>query len=237
MDPACKSDDPNARPGERLLAVPLPQLVLLGVVAMTGLVAMRLIRLHLGRTPLPDGRGRQVFLVLFVLLPPIVFAALTMPADAGRFRGLVYVPIYVAILAALDVLMWTVAMVFRQFTHGRSGRLVRIGLIGNAGDPHDMPSNPPMTTTLAESVSIVDAANAAFPRGPAFPAQIARASFRDDWEALDGATRTLEGRISEDRGLGLGVAEVARVTAWDARTRLDALRALALGDGQAWAAG
>jgi hypothetical protein len=74
-----------------------------------------------------------------------------------------------------------------------------------------------------------------FPRGAAFPAQIARAGFRDDWDVLDGATRTLEGRIAADHRLGLAVGSGATATARDARSRLDTLRRLAGDQGQAWA--
>ena len=49
-----------------------------------------------------------------------------------------------------------------------------------------------------------------FPRGLAFPGQVDRADFREAWDALDGATRTLEGDIADDRRLGLGIATAAR---------------------------
>jgi hypothetical protein len=134
------------------------------------------------------------------------------------------------------VLVSIAALLVGQVTHGRSGRIVRFALVGNAGDPHDMPTDPPMTPTLAESVATVEKANAAFPRGLEFPTQIARTGFRDDWKTLEASTLTLEGQIAEDRRLGLGVAKAASVTAWDARTRLETLRQLALNDGQRWAA-
>jgi hypothetical protein len=93
-----------------------------------------------------------------------------------------------------------------------------------------------MTVKLAESAARVDRANAVFPRGSDFPAEISRAGFRDAWDALDAATGTLEGRILDDRGLGLAVASGATAIATDARSRLDTLRRLALDNGQVWAA-
>ena len=93
-----------------------------------------------------------------------------------------------------------------------------------------------MTAELAESVRIVDRANAAFPRGAAFPTQVSRAGFRDDWDHLDGATRSLEDQIAVDRKLGLAVSSGATRVADDARSRLDTLRRLAGDQGQAWAA-
>jgi hypothetical protein len=53
---------------------------------------------------------------------------------------------------------------------------------------------------------------------------------------LDGATRSLEGRIADDHRLGLAVARATTATASDARSRLDTLRRLAVDQGQAWAA-
>jgi hypothetical protein len=108
-------------------------------------------------------------------------------------------------------------------------------LTGGEADPYDVPFDPPITAKLAESVGLVDRANAAFPRGVGFPTQIDRSGFRGDWEALDGATRSLEDRIAADFRLGLAVASGARVTAADARSRLDTLRRLAVEQGQAWA--
>jgi hypothetical protein len=218
-------------------AVTLLQLAVVAVVAMVGLVALRLVRIHFGRTPLPEGRGRRLFLLGFLILPPLALGALTTEGVAAvPLRAVGGLPAYVAITAGLVILMSAVAMFLGQVTHGRSGRMVRLGLVGNAGDPHDMPRNPPMTAPLAESIAVVDQANARFPRGPEFSTQIGRSGFRDDWKALDQATRTLEGQIAEDRRLSLGVAEVATVTAWDARTRLDTLRGLATADGAAWPA-
>lgn len=93
-----------------------------------------------------------------------------------------------------------------------------------------------MTAKLAESVALVDRANAVFPRGHDFPLQIDRSSFRFAWDALDAATGTLEGRIADDHRIGLAVASAAVATADDARSRLDTLRSHAISRGQVWAA-
>jgi hypothetical protein len=98
-----------------------------------------------------------------------------------------------------------------------------------------VPRNPPLTSRLAESVTSVDRANQAFPRGVAFPAEIDRAGFRGDWDALNGATQALEGQIAEDRQLGVGVASAATAAAEDARSRLNTLQRLAGHSGQSWA--
>ena len=71
-----------------------------------------------------------------------------------------------------------------------------------------------------------------FPRGLAFPGQVDRADFHEAWDALDDATRSLEGGIAADRQLGLGIATAASATALDARGRLDTLLRLA-NDGRA----
>jgi hypothetical protein len=84
-----------------------------------------------------------------------------------------------------------------------------------------------VTTKLAECMALVDRRNAAFPRGIAFPGQVDRVDFHEAWDALDDATRTLEGGIAADRRLGLGIAPAASATALDARGRLDTLLRLA----------
>ena len=140
------------------------------------------------------------------------------------------------IVTALVILMAIAAVVIGQVVHGRSGRLARLALAGSQDDPaRDVPSDPPITAQLAQGVAIVDRANAAFPRGPEFPAQVDRAGFRADWDALDGATRTLERNIASERLLAIGVAAKAEATARDARGRLDTLRLIAVQTGQAWA--
>ena len=204
--------------------MPVPQLIVLGIVAMAGLATLRVVRFRGGRTPLPDGRGRRLFLFAFVVVPPIALG------------GIGALPEYVAIIAALAILMWMAALIVEQVANGRSGRLVQVALAGREGDPYAVRADAAVTTDLAESVRIVDRANSAFPRGAAFPAQVSRAGFRDDWDLLDGATRSLEGQIADDHRRGLAVASAATATANDARSRLDSLRLLAVDQGQAWAA-
>jgi hypothetical protein len=217
--------------------MPPLQLMVLGIVAMVGLATLRLVRVHLGRTPLVEGRGRWIFLLAFLVVPPIALGALTQPAAAaGPLRGISSLPIYVVIVTALVVLMAIGALFAGQVAHGRAGRLVRLALIGSQDVPRHVPSDPPMTARLIESVTFVNRANSVFPRGPEFAPQIERANFRDDWDALDGATRTLENQVAEDYRLDMGVASEAEATAKDARSRLDMLRRLAGEHGQVWAA-
>jgi hypothetical protein len=204
--------------------MPMPQLVVLGIVAMAGLATLRVVRFQGGRTPLPDRRGRRLFLLAFVVVPPIALG------------GIGALPMYVAIIAVLAFLMWMAALLAGQVATGRSGRLVQVAFGGPEGDPYRVRAEPAVTAQLAESVRVVERANSAFPRGPAFPAQISRAGFRGDWDVLDGATRSLEGRIADDHRLGLAVASAAASTARDARSRLDTLRRLAVDQGQSWAA-
>ena len=107
-----------------------------------------------------------------------------------------------------------------------------VALAGSEGDPEDVPFDPPLTTRLTECMALVDRRNAVFPRGLAFPGQVDRADFHEAWDALDDATRSLEGGIAADRHLGLGIATAASATALDARGRLDTLLRLA-NDGRA----
>jgi len=210
----------------------LLQLVLLAIAAMLGLASLRTARVHFGRSPHPE--SRLLFVLAFLFLPPIVIGAVAQPAT-DQLRGVAWVPLYGVILAALTILMWVAVLVAGVVAPGRSRPLLLLALIGSEGDPEEVLFDPPMTVKLAESAARVDRANAVFPRGSDFPAQINRAGFRDAWDALDAATGTLEGRILDDRGLGLAVASGATAIATDARSRLDTLRRLALDNGQVWA--
>jgi hypothetical protein len=190
---------------------------------MAGLAALRLVRvLRFGRTPLPEGRGRTLFLAGFVLVPPIALG------------GLVSVPAYVGAIAVVVFVMWLAAVVVDLVTASRTGQIVRLALVGSEGDPIDSGLTP-VTARLSESIGLVTSANAAFPRGLEFPRQIDRSGFREDWNALDDATRALEGRIADDHRLGLGVSSTATALAEDARSRLTTLRRIARDRGQAWA--
>jgi hypothetical protein len=218
-------------------SMPIQQLVVLGIVAMAGLAILRVVRVGRGLTPLPDGRGRRLFLLGFLVVPPIVLGVLTQPPPpADQLWGFGAVPAYIAIVATIAVLMWIASLFVRAFAHGRIGQVARLALVGHEVDPYEQRADPVMTSKLADSVVVVDRANAAFPRGAGFPSQVSRQGFRDDWDGLDGATRALEGQIANDRKLGLSVPSAAMATADDARSRLDTLRRLALADGQAWAA-
>jgi len=137
--------------------------------------------------------------------------------------------------AAVLLAMWIAAQVVGMVTNGRAGRLLQVALAGHEEDKYAVRADAAVTADLAESVRIVDRANAAFPRGAEFPAQVSRAGFQDDWDRLDGATRSLEDRIAVDRKRGLAVYSGATRVADDARSRLDTLRRLAGDQGQAWA--
>lgn len=210
-------------------------LILLAVVSMAALATLRVVRFRTGRTPLPEVRGRRLFLLAFVIAPPLVLGTLTQSPASGQLRAVTSVPIYVVILAVLVVLMAIVSKVISQVAHGPTSRLIRVALVGREIDDDEVRTSPPLTADLAESVKGVAQANTAFSRGPGFTAETERPGFRADWDALDGATRTLEGRITGDYRLGLGVASDATAIALDARIRLDELMQSVLRDGRAWA--
>jgi hypothetical protein len=211
----------------------LLQLLVLAVAGMVALAVLRLARVDLGRTPLPEGRGGRLFQVAFVVVPPIVLGALTQPAaGSALFQGIMWVPLYGVILLGLALLMGIAAVIAQLVAPVRPRRYLLIALIGSEGDPDDLPFDPPVSTQLA-----VDRTNAVFPRGREFATQVDRADFHAAWDALDAATGTLEGRMADDRRRGLGVASAATAMATDARGRLDTLRAIALSRGLASAAG
>ena len=151
---------PKGSPARKVVSDALPQLIVLGIVAMAGLATLRVVRFRRGLTPLPDVRGRRLLLFAFVVVPPIVLG------------GIGALPEYVAIIAALAILMWIAALIVGMVSNGRTGRLVQIALAGREEDPYAVRADAPVTEELAESVRIVDRANAAFPRGAAFPAQV-----------------------------------------------------------------
>jgi len=210
----------------------LLQLSILAAASMLGLALLRVARVRAGRSPLPE--ARRLFLLVFVVVPPVVVAALADRA-AGVFGGVAALPVYVAVLFGLAILMWVVSLVVPRVAPGRSRAILLVALTGSEGDPEDVPYDPPVTARLAESVVLVARANDVFPRGPEFPAQVEREGFRAAWDALDTAIRRLEGQIVEDHRLGLAVASSALSAAKDARGRLDTLRRLASDSGQAWA--
>lgn len=200
-----------------------PQILIVATVAMAAVAVLRLVRvLRFKRTPLPDGPGRLPFFLGFILVPPLALG------------GLGAVPVYVGVLAALVIGMWIAGAVIEVITKSRTGQLARLALVGSEGEPIDSGLTP-VTPRLSESMALVAKANARFPRGLDFPRQIDRSGFRDDWAALDAATRTLEGQIADDHRLGLGVSASASTLAEDARGRLETLRRYAGDHGQAWA--
>lgn len=204
------------------------QLLLLAGAAMVGLMALRLFRLSRGLEPSFEGTPRLLFRIAFLILPPIALGAAIDPSPAsGPLRGTSDIPLYIVALILVAIPIWIAALLVRTSVHGPSRRVLLIALIGSDPSQGDLPVDPPVTARLAESLAVVDTANAAFPRGPAFPEQIHRPDFREAWDALDAATVVLESQIADDRRLGLGVASIAADTAQDARSRLNTLRRLA----------
>jgi hypothetical protein len=208
------------------------QVFVLAIIAMAGLAMLRLVRVHLGREPLPE--RRVLFLLGFVFVPPIVLGALV-SSGMGRLPGAAVVALYAIIVGGLATLMWLAAMVVRRVAFGRPRTLLSVALVGSEGDPTAAQLDPPVTEKLATSMAAVDRTNAVFPRGLEFPNQIDRPGFRSAWDALDVTTATLEDQIAEAEDRGLTVASAATATAEDARGRLNTLRQLATDEGRVWA--
>lgn len=211
--------------------MPLP--VVLAIAAMISLAILRLIRVHLDREPHPAGKARLPFFLAFLIAPPIVIGTL-LQSGTGPLGGVAWIPLYVASVVVLAILMSIAALIVRLIAPRRIRPPILMALNGSEDKP-GVAIDPPLTARLADSRTLVDAANAVFPRGVDFPTQIDRAGFRQAWDWLDAATRKLEERIVEDQTLGKGVASAARDTAEDARGRLEMLRRLAAEGGQTWA--
>jgi hypothetical protein len=213
--------------------MPLPQPVLLAIAAMVSLAMLRLIRVHFGREPHPDGPARLPFFLAFLIAPPIVLGTL-LQSGTGQLGGVSWLPLYVAGVVVLAILMSIAALIVRLVAPRRSRPLLLMALTAGKDKP-GVAIDPPLTVRLAESQGLVETANAVFPGGVDFPTQVDRAGFRQGWDELDAATRTLESRIAEDEALGKGVASAAVATAENARGRLETLRGLAAEGGQVWA--
>jgi hypothetical protein len=214
--------------------VSLQLLIVLGILAMAGLAVLRVVRVDRGRTPLPDGRMRLLFLLAFLIVPPVALAAVVQP-EMNLNRGVPWIPLYAVVLFGLTAAMWIVAVGVQSLVHGRARPRLLLALVGSEGDPEDVPFDPPLTPRLVQSLARVDRTNDVFPRGHEFAAQVDRAGFRDAWDALDAATRTLETEIAEDLRMRVAVASAARATADDARGRLRTLRQISLDRGGTWA--
>jgi hypothetical protein len=211
--------------------MPLPQPLILAIVAMISLAVLRVIRTSLGREPHPDGKARLPFILAFLIVPPVVVGMLF----GAQLGGVSWLPLYVASVAVLAILMSITAMIVGIVAPVRSRPLLLMAL--NASKPEPAKRvDPPLTTRLTASRILVDAANAVFPSGAAFPTHIERPDFRRSWDSLNDATRVLETQIAEDETLGKGAASAATATADNARSRLETLRRLAAESGQAWAA-
>jgi len=213
--------------------MPLPQPLIRAIAAMISLATLRLVRVRLGREPHPDGKARIPFFIALLIAPPVVVGAV-FQSPTGLLGGVAWLPLYVAGVVVLAVLMSIMAMIVR-FVVPRQFRPLLLMALNASVDKPGVATDPPLTARLAESQALVDTANAVFPGGPDFPAQVDRAGFRQGWDALDAATRTLEGQIAEDGTRGPGVASAAMATAENARGRLETLRGLAAEGGQAWA--
>jgi hypothetical protein len=211
--------------------MPLPQPLILAIVAMIGLAALRVIRARLGREPHPDGKARLPFILAFLIVPPVVLGTMF----GAQLGGISWLPLYVVTVAVLAILMSITAMIVRIVAPVRSRPLLLMALNASKVKPSKR-IDPPLTTRLTASRILVDAANAVFPSGAVFPTHIDRPDFRRSWDSLNDATRVLETQIAEDETLGKGASSVATATADNARSRLETLRRLAAEGGQAWAA-
>jgi hypothetical protein len=215
----------------------LQQLLILTAAVMLAVLAVtRVVRVDLGLTPHPAGKARIPFVLAFLFLPPVVVeVAVLRPATSAEQLHLIEsVLVYLGALVLFTIAMSLAGFVARLIAPVRMRRILFLALVGMEADPYDLPFDPKLSTRLAQRIKAVERANSAFPRGPSFPDEIDRPGFREDWDALDSATTSLEDGIAEDLKLGVSVAYVATDTARDARSRLESLRHQALDEGRAW---
>ena len=167
------------------------QLIVLAGVMLVALAVMRVLRVRRGRAPHPSGKARPLFIVAFLLVPPLVLEVATNPnAEAGQLHGIESLLVYWAALIGGVIVMGILALIVHYIAPARFRRTLTLALVGSEGSPDDVPFDPAMTGQLAERVALVERRNAVFPRGHDFPAQVGRSGFREDWDALDDATRS-----------------------------------------------
>jgi hypothetical protein len=216
--------------------MPLQQLFVLAIASMVFLAVLRVVRVHFGRTPHPEGIAKLLFGLAFVVLPPIALVTLTDPGGgSGLLAGLAWVPLFAIMLVGLLIVMRVAGAVAAAVAPRPVRRILLLALAGSEGDLYDVPFNPPVTPRLAAIVALVDRTNAVFPRGMAFRDEIDRSGFRASWDALDTATCTLEEAMAEENQHGRGIPSTVAACAGDARSRLHTLRQFAVDAGQSWA--
>ena len=209
----------------------------LAAAAVLGLFALsRVVRVRRGL----EARvyGWKMWLLVFGVVVVVPIAIAVAGASAGGKGGAPFLE--TAIAYELSLLLFVVLMgiggaLVRRFVLGKSRPVLLLALVGREPSAADIPFDPPMTDAIRASVNLVDARNAVFPRGRGFMEQTDLPGFQSAWNALDEATRSLEGLIAEGVGLGTGVAMQATETAGDARSRLETLHRAAAARGQAWA--
>jgi len=212
--------------------------LLLGAAAMVALVAFRLARARIGRTPFPEGRGHGLLVVAFLLVPPLAADWLIDPvARATPLFSAAALPPYLAVVAAVTVVFAVVVRLDTRLRPGHAHRWLRVALLGRDDDPDYLAYDPPATGEMAQLVDRVEHSNAEFPRGAAFPEAVDRDGFRAAWDALDGDTTSLERQLASEHSLGRPVPSEAVAAVADARSRLETLRYLARAHGQAWSTG
>jgi len=213
----------------------LALLVVIAAALPVALTVSRLVRVHLGREPQPEGWRMRGLVVGFLLGPPIVLQLVLPAAARAQLDIVTSILIFGGLVLVFWLVMWAAARLVARFAPLRWRPIMLLALAGQ-GTLDDVPFDPPMTGVLIDGVALVDARNAVFPRGRAFMDQVEQPGFLAAWDALDAATRTLEALIADAGRLRTGVAQRATATAADARGRLDTLRRDAAARGQAWAA-
>jgi hypothetical protein len=198
--------------------------------------AMRVIRVRSGREARPDGLA-MIALVVVALLGPVVafFMLVGSTPKTGQADAVGASFTYLLAFVLLLVVMAIVASLVGRFAPISMRPTLLLALVGKEASSLDVRVDPPITPELRQRVALVDTANQVFPRGRAFLAQTELPGFEAAWTSLDGATRELEGLITDSIAAGTGVARVATDTATDARSRLETLRRAAAVGGRAWA--
>ena len=210
--------------------------ILAAAAVLVAFAISRVVRVRMGLEARVYGWRMWILVLVALIGVPIVLAMIAPRAGPRGASPVVELTIlYIVALVVFAALMGIAAALVRRFVFGPSRPTLLLALIGREPSVADVPIDPPMTAAIRQSVDLVDARNAVFPRGREFMGQTELPGFQAAWSSLDEATRGLESLIAEGTGLGTGVAMQATETAGDARSRLDTLQRAAQARGQAWA--
>ena len=215
----------------------LTLIAILTAAAVLALFAvLRVLRVRSGREARPDGLAMVAIVAVALVGPVIAFFMISGSTPrTGQADAVAASFTYLLAVVLFLVAMAIAAALVERFAPLSVRPTLLLALVGKEASSLDVRADPPITPELRSASRSSMRPTSVFPRGQAFLGQSDLPGFEAAWTSLDGATRDLEGLISDSIAAGTGVARIASDTATDARSRLETLRRAAAVSGQAWA--